>query len=61
MQGKVDRFGLRESLRIERKALRAWVESPARAKPAMIEFQEETLDLSKYLLNHIVRLEFVEK
>ncbi|OMO85510.1 hypothetical protein CCACVL1_10134 [Corchorus capsularis] len=41
-------------------ARRASAESPPRANSAIIEFQEETLDLSTYLPNHVVRLDFVE-
>lgn len=56
VQGKVDLLGLRESLRMEENARRASRESPLRAKSAMTEFQEETLVLSTYLLNQVVRL-----
>lgn len=55
-QGKEERFGLRESLRMEENARRASTESPLRAKSAMTEFQEETSFLSTYLLNQVVRL-----
>lgn len=59
-QGKVERFGLRESLRIEEKARRASMESPLRARSAMTEFQEKTLVLSTYWLNQVVRFWLVE-
>lgn len=59
-QGKVERVGVRPSFRIEEKARRASIESPLRAKSAMTEFHEWTLDLSKYLLNQVARLELVE-
>lgn len=58
--GKVERVGVRESLRIEENARRASTESPPRAKSAMTEFQEKTLFLSTYLLNNVVRFVFVE-
>ncbi|KAG5526962.1 hypothetical protein RHGRI_028034 [Rhododendron griersonianum] len=54
-QGKVERSGLRESFRMEEKARRASTESPPRANSAMTEFHEETLVLSTYLLNKVVR------
>lgn len=59
-QGKEERSGLRESFRMDEKARRASTESPPRAKSAMTEFQEETLVLSTYLLNQVVRLWLVE-
>lgn len=58
--GKVERVGVSESLRREKKALRASREFPLRAKSAMTEFQEETLVLSTYLLNQVVRFGFSE-
>lgn len=60
-QGKVERFGFRESFRMEEKARRASTESPLRAKSAMIEFHENTSDLSKNLLKNVATLGFVEK
>lgn len=60
-QGKVERLGLRWDLRIEEKALRASIESPLRAKSAMMEFQEWTLLLSMYLLNSVVMFAVVVK
>lgn len=60
-QGKVERLGLRESFRMEEKARRASTASPLRAKSAMIEFHENTSDLSKYLLKKLATLGFVEK
>lgn len=59
-QGKVERFGMRESFRMEEKARRASTESPLRASSAMIEFQDQTLVLSTYLLNKVVRLGLFE-
>lgn len=55
-QGKVERSGLRESFRMEEKARRASTESPPRANSLMTEFHEDTLVLSTYLLNKVVRL-----
>jgi len=55
-QGKVERLGRRESLRMEKNALRASTESPLRARSAMTVFQLETLVLSTYLPNMLVRL-----
>ncbi|KAJ1391987.1 hypothetical protein SESBI_36171 [Sesbania bispinosa] len=55
VQGKVERLGFRESLRMEEKALRASKESPLRARSAITEFQLETLLLSTYLPNMLVR------
>lgn len=55
-QGKEERFGLRESFRIDQKARRASTELPLRAKSAITEFQQETSALSTYLLNQAVRL-----
>ncbi|KAI8556699.1 hypothetical protein RHMOL_Rhmol05G0274200 [Rhododendron molle] len=54
-QGKVERSGLRKSFRMEEKARRASTESPPLANSAMIKFHEETLVLSTYLLNKVVR------
>lgn len=59
-QGKLDRLGLRASFRMEEKARRASTESPPRAKSAITEFHEWTLDLSTYLLNHVARLGLLE-
>ena len=58
-QGKVLRLGRRESLRMEEKARRASRESPLRARSAMTEFQQETLVLSTYLSNMVVRFVFL--
>lgn len=58
-QGKVKRLGCKLSLRMEEKARRASTESPLRARSAMTEFQEETLVLSTYLSNMVVRLAFL--
>lgn len=55
-QGKDERFGERESLRMEAKARRASTESPERASSAMTEFQEPTWVRLTYLSNHGARL-----
>lgn len=55
-QGNEERFGERESLRMEAKAPRASTESPERASSAMMEFQEPTLVRLTYLWNHGARL-----
>lgn len=54
-QGKEERLGCRESLRMEENALRASMKSPLRARSAMTVFQLETLVLSTYLPNMLVR------
>ena len=54
-QGNVERFGCRDSFRIEAKALSASTESPLRERSAITVFQLWTLVLSTYLPNMLVR------
>lgn len=58
VQGNVERFGLRESFRMEEKARRASRESPPRANSAMMVFHDWTLFLSIYLVKRVLMILF---
>lgn len=60
VQGKVERFGWRESFRIEENAkIASEKESPLRARSVITAFQPETLLLSTYFRNMLVRFAFL--
>lgn len=59
VQGKVERFGVRDSFRMAEKARRDSTDSPARERSAMTEFHDQTLVVSTYLLKKVARLELL--